>query len=140
MTSQSQIDNIVGLFKVKEHNIPHISTFTTPPTYTSIQLFQDEIKENIISIPAPNIYLGYVSLVMLKKLHQRKRIGVHQSKRLRLHTYITRKNSHKVSKRWCHCVSKTISILRNDPSILKTATYIYHMAHNSHSPKAPDIQ
>ena len=66
MMSQTKIDNIKTYFVIAYENMPKISTQNTPPTYTSLHIFQDVINENDMAVPALNIDLGHASLTIKK--------------------------------------------------------------------------
>ena len=64
MTSQAQIDNIKAYFVHTTDEIPKISTASDPPTFTSLQAFQDAINANAMAVPAPDTDLGHAALTM----------------------------------------------------------------------------
>lgn len=53
MTSQDQIDNIATYFVNTTDEMLKISTASDPPTFTSLQDFQDAINANAMAVPAP---------------------------------------------------------------------------------------
>ena len=64
MTSQAHIDNIKAYFVHTTDEIPKISTASDPPTFTSLQAFQDAINTNVMAVPAPDTDLGHAALTM----------------------------------------------------------------------------
>ena len=64
MTSQAQIDNIKAYFVHTIDEFPKISTASDPPTFTSLQAFQDAINANAMAVLAPDTDLGHAALIM----------------------------------------------------------------------------
>ena len=62
--SQAQIDNIAAYFVNTTDEMPKISTVSDPPTFTSLQDFQDTINANTMSVPAPGTDFGHAALTM----------------------------------------------------------------------------
>ena len=64
MTKHGQIDNTKAYFVISEDNMPQISIPSYPPSYRSLQNFQDAVNENTMVVPGTNTDLGYAALAM----------------------------------------------------------------------------
>ena len=64
MTSHAQIDNIKAYFVYTTENVSKISTASSLPNYTFLQVFQDSINKNEMAVPVPDIDIGHAVLTM----------------------------------------------------------------------------
>ena len=66
MNTLSQTKDIMALFVHQEAEMPHISTPSSPPTYTTMLEFQSALDNNAMTVPVPNTDLGHAALTMKK--------------------------------------------------------------------------
>ena len=57
-------EQVSSYFITAEKDMPRISTGTEKPSFTSLQLFQDKLDENMLAVPNPTDGLGYLGLVI----------------------------------------------------------------------------
>jgi hypothetical protein len=64
MTQLTLSDSLTALLETKTGNMPRISTDDSPPTFSSITLFQRKIEANATALPSTDNELGCLGLVI----------------------------------------------------------------------------